>query len=166
MKRQGQTGVVKDVMLVFGIITGFIFIVTFSSLYVSDAIEQGNACGCVIPIPWMILILSSLGLFVGSLSYYFIAGRFLKARRQRRIDEREALAFLQPDERPVVKAVVKAGRPVTQAEISRSAGLDKVKVSRLVRRLVQRGVLVTEGEGKSKTVFLTPGLAKVFVERQ
>ena len=97
---------VRNILLIVGIITGFIFIVAFTSLYVSDAIKHNNACGCVIPIPIMILILSSLGIFVGSIaSYLFI---LIYGKEQKSIDESitHTLNFLNPDQRKIIKSLI------------------------------------------------------------
>jgi len=48
----------------------FVFIVAISSLYVQIQIVEGNICGCLIPLPLFIPFIASVGLFIGTLSFY------------------------------------------------------------------------------------------------
>ncbi|MCK4589827.1 MAG: hypothetical protein KAT77_05255 [Nanoarchaeota archaeon] len=152
----------KNIFLTISIITGFIFIVTFSSLYVSDAIKNNNACGCVIPIPFMILILSSLGVFVGSISYYFIASKYIKEKKS--IDENIefTLNFLLPDERAIVKELIKNKPGLKQTELEKLTGFHKVKIHRIIERLKAKSVIEKINDGKIRRITLNKGLVKIF----
>ncbi len=145
----------KHLFLGFSIILGFLFIVLFAALYASDAIRNDNACGCVIPIPYMILILSTLGLFVGS-----VAASTLFAREERSAERLEhggrvLLNCLPPEERALI--LLLAEQPRTQATLAKLSGFHKVKVHRLVRQLLAKGLVIKE-EGRGKSVALHPAL--------
>ncbi len=157
-----QENPLKNIFLALGIITGFIFIVTFSSLYVSDAIKNNNACGCVIPIPFMILILSSLGVFVGSLSYYFIASRYAKEKKVIDKDIQLTLNFLEPSEKTIVKELIKNNSGIKQAELEQRTGFHRVKVHRILKKLLRKGIVEKESIGKIKKVRLNPHLNEIF----
>jgi len=152
----------KNIFLTLGIITGFIFLVSFSSLYVSDAIKNNNACGCVIPIPFMILILSSLGVFVGSLSYYFITSWYSSEKKAIGKDIQLTLNFLEPSEKTVVKELIKNNGEVKQAELEKLTGFHKVKVHRILKKLLKKGVIEKESVGKIKNIKLNPSLKEIF----
>lgn len=152
----------REALLGVGIITGFIFIVLFSSFYVDDAIKQNNACGCVIPIPYMILILSSLGVFVGSLMYYIMASKYSKKKKSSDENIRYTLKFLEPDERMIIKALIDQRSPLRQSELERFTKLGKVKIHRIVQKLVQKEVIIRSPEGKAVYLSLKDELKKVF----
>ena len=158
----GGKSTLKDSFLVVGIITGFVFIVAFTSLYVSDAIKNNNACGCVIPIPFMILILSSLGIFIGSFSYYFVASRYIKEKKEINENIDHTLNFLDKDERKIVEELIKKKDGLKQSDLERLTGLHRVKVHRVVKRLVAKKVIEKEKIGKLTKIKLTPILMDLF----
>ncbi len=152
----------KSIFLVLGIITGFVFIVAFSTLYVSDAIKNNNACGCVIPIPYMILILSSLGIFVGSAAYYFTVSKYLQQGETRNKNIEFTLNFLEPQERAVIKELIKGKKGLKQAELEKQTGFHKVKIHRIVNKLRIKGLVEKQSNGKINIIELNPQLKEVF----
>lgn len=152
----------KSVFLILAVITGFIFIVAFSSLYVSDAIKNNNACGCVIPIPFMILILSSLGIFVGSLLSYFTASKYLKERASMDKNTEVALNFLNPDERVIVKQLIANKPGLKQSEFEKLTGMHKVKIHRILQKLKSKNIIEKEDSGKTNKIRLKEELVRLF----
>jgi len=152
----------KSIFLVLGIITGFVFIVAFSALYVSDAIKNNNACGCVIPIPYMILILSSLGIFVGSAAYYFTVSKYIKEGKTRNENIESTLNFLEPQERMIIKELIKDKKGLKQSELEKQTGFHKVKIHRIVNKLQAKGLIEKEANGKINKIKLNPHLEEVF----
>jgi len=152
----------KRVFLVLGIITGFVFVVTFSTLYVSDAIKNNNACGCVIPIPYMILILSSLGIFVGSAAYYFTVSKYVKEGKTRSENINYTLNFLEPKERKIIKELINSKEGLKQADLEKLTGFHKVKIHRIVHKLEASGLIEKETNGKLNKIKLNPHLKEVF----
>lgn len=154
--------IVRDIFLVISLLTGFVFIVAFSVYYVSDAINQGDVCGCVIPIPLMLLLLSSLGVFVGSLSYYFLASRFSRKEREHSQEVHQTLRFLEREDRKIVQILIKAKKEVPQYELVKESELDKVKVSRLLHKLEIMGVIKKEDKGRVNYISLHENIQKIF----
>ncbi|MBW2973970.1 hypothetical protein KY346_06300 [Candidatus Woesearchaeota archaeon] len=152
----------KSIFLVLGIITGFVFIVAFSALYVSDAIQKNNACGCVIPIPYMILILSSLGIFVGSAAYYFTVSKYVKEGKARNENINYTLNFLEPKERKIIKELIKDKSGLKQADLERRTGFHKVKIHRIISRLLANELIEKENHGKINKIRLNPHLKDLF----
>jgi len=152
----------KRVFLVLGIITGFVFVVAFSTLYVSDAIKNNNACGCVIPIPYMILILSSLGIFVGSAAYYFTVSKYVKEGKTRNENINYTLNFLEPKERKLVNELIKSKSGLKQSELEKLTGFHKVKVHRILHKLEASGIIKKETKGKINKISLDPHLKAAF----
>lgn len=152
----------KRVFLALGIITGFVFIVALSSLYVSDAIKNNNACGCVIPIPFMILILSSLGIFVGSISYYFMAAKYTKEKESRDKNIESILNFLNPEERTIVKELIKNKEGLKQSVFEKLTGFHKVKIHRIIQRLIAKNIVEKTNENNINKIKLNQSLRKLF----
>lgn len=153
----------RGVLLALTIILGFAFLVLFSSLYVSDAIQEGQACGCVIPIPYMILILASLGLFCGSLASYILLGRFSEERKVVDKGVWYTLNFLPTDEREVLRTIIDhTDTLLYQSRLERKVGMDRVKLHRTLGRLVRKGLVRKEREGKRNRIILDERLKGVF----
>ena len=157
-----ESKTVRTVFLALTIILGFIFIVSFSVIYVSDAIKNNNACGCVIPIPYMILILSSLGLFVGSLSFYILISKHLRERKERGKNTEFTLKFLDNDERRIVSELIKNKGEMNQSDFEKAIGLHKVKVHRVLGKLKTKGVVIKTSAGKINKVKLCNELKEIF----
>jgi len=152
----------REVFLIVGLITGFVFIVAFSVYYVSDVINKGIVCGCAVPIPLMLLLLSSLGFFVGSFIYYFLSSRFNKKEKEHSQDINLTLRFLEKEERKIVELLIKAKKEIPQYNLVKDSGLDKVKVSRLLNKLEQMQIIKKEDKGKVNYISLNDELKKVF----
>lgn len=153
---------IKNLFLILTVILGFIFIVSFSTLYVSDAIKNNNACGCVIPIPYMILILSSLGLFVGSITSYFLLSRQLKNQKAYSKGVDFLLNFLEKDEKLIIQSLLSNKGLMSQASLVNKTGLDRVKVHRILEKLKTKGFLVKKPLGKTNSIELCSELNEIF----
>ena len=152
----------RDIWLVITILAGFIFIVSFISHYVSDVIDQGMACTCIVPIPIMILLLSSLGVFVGSLSYYLLSSKFVKERKEYSKDINITLRFLNNDERKIVETIINNKGEINQSELIKNTGINKVKVSRLLNKLIERNIITKKLVGKINKIYIHEDLKKLF----
>lgn len=153
----------KSLFLASTVLLGFVFIVSITILYVSDAIKNNNACGCVIPIPYMILILSSLGLFSGSFAFYFLISKHLKDRKELTKNIEFTLGFLDTDERKIVTALIDNKGELNQAEFEKITGFHRVKVHRILVRLKSKGLIEKSASGKSKKIELNSEIRNIFV---
>jgi len=144
----------RTIFLVLSILLGFIFIVLFSSLYVSDAIRNNDACGCVIPIPFMILLLSSLGLFIGFLSFYVLMSQRIQEQKDISTLTALALRFLESDERAIMRVLIVEQQPVLQSVLESKTGLHKVRIYRALEKLLARGVITKTAKGRMNVVSL------------
>ncbi|MCF7799105.1 hypothetical protein K9M74_04330 [Candidatus Woesearchaeota archaeon] len=149
----------RTIILIVSIVLGFIFLVAFAALYVSDAIKNDDACGCVIPIPYMILLLSSLGLFVGFLSVYFLMSRLIREKKDFKRVLKLSLQFLEVDERKIVHVLILNKGTFPQAKLDTKTNLHRVKVHRAIEKLVARGIVVKEERGRTNTILLTEDFA-------
>lgn len=137
--------------IIFGIllVSIFVLVVAVSSLYVQTEISSGNACGCFIPIPLFIPFISSIGLFIGTMVYYLLSPRF----KANKIEKKSLLKFLEGDERKIFSILLEE-KEINQADLVRNSGLSKVKISRILKKLQNRGILEKKSIGKVNMVKL------------
>jgi len=156
----------KTWLLAIGIVMIFVFIVSLATLYIQNAITIGNACGCIIPIPMMLLILASLGVVVGTFTSYFLFKRFLQEKKEYTHNIDSTLRFLDKDERSIIKTLIKHKGILKQAllnkEIGTELGMDKVKIHRVLKKLELKGVINKEKDGKINTIKLDDGIKDLF----
>ncbi|MEA2037449.1 MAG: helix-turn-helix domain-containing protein [Nanoarchaeota archaeon] len=162
LSNYSEKRIFRDIWLVVTILAGFIFVVSFISHYVSNVINQGMACTCIVPIPMMILFLSSLGVFVGSLSYYLLSSKFIKERKVHTQDVNLTLKFLNYDERTVIEALIKSNGGINQSRLIEETGINKVKTSRLLVRLINKGIITKKVVGKINKIYLHEDLINLF----
>ncbi|MFH1447587.1 MAG: hypothetical protein ABIG39_01880 [Candidatus Micrarchaeota archaeon] len=112
-------------------------------------------------ITYVPLIFAS-GIALGAVSFYFLYDRKKPAVEEK--DVSEIIGVLEKTEAILLHKIVSEGGRVLQAELSRLDGVGKVKAHRIIQRLKKRGVLETEGAGKTNVVKLTEKYRKLFVD--
>lgn len=137
----------KKVAVLVMTLTGFIFGVSFSTLYAQTHIIQGTACGCTLPIPVLIPTFSSLGVFVGSLVYYFMPQEVKEG-----IGREEVLELIKGDRKRTLKLILENEGEILQSELSGEFG--KVKAHRLVKELKEEGIIEKEPYGRTNKIKL------------
>jgi len=148
----------KKLLAVIIVIAGFIFGVSFSTLYAQVHISEGTACSCTLPIPLLIPTFSSLGVFVGSIVYYMLSPTF--GKETRKIDTKTILELLEPGEREVLQRLVENNGIVSQSKLSNEFG--KVKIFRIVESLKGRGIVEKIPYGKTNKIKLNEKFVKLF----
>jgi len=153
---------IKPIFLALTIILGFIFVVSFSVIYVSDAIKNNNACGCVIPIPYMILILSSLGLFIGCLAFYILISKQIKEKKEINKNLDFTLNFLENNEKKIITELIKNRGILNQSKFEESTNFHRVKVHRILEKLISKGLITKTSNGMSNKIELSEELKEIF----
>lgn len=141
------------------VLTAFIFVVALSSLYVQIQVSSGNACGCAIPLYLFVPLVGSMGLLIGVLAYYLLSPKFEKPA----VDKSRLLNFLGKDEASVMRAILENKGEVSQAEIVKQTGLQKVKVFRILHSLQKRGIVTKEQNRKVNIVRLSEGMRQLLL---
>ena len=149
----------KKITVGIMLITGFIFAVSFSTLYVQTHIVEGTACSCTLPIPLLIPTFSSLGVFIGSFVYYLMFARIKETKRKSNEEARILLDMLHGDERIIIKKIVENNGEITQSKLSTVFG--KVKTFRILENLRKRNVIVKESYGKTNNIRLSDNFRNV-----
>ncbi|MBU1850090.1 MAG: hypothetical protein KKH40_05170 [Nanoarchaeota archaeon] len=135
---------------------------SLSTIYVSDAIKNNNACGCVVPIPYMILILSSLGLFIGSLASYILISKFSREKKAISKDIEITLKFFSPDEQTIMRELIKNKDGLPQSIFEKETGLHRVKVHRVIEKLLSKGLIEKRTVGRTNKISLSEELKSIF----
>jgi len=143
-------GLEKTLLILGILISGFVFSVSFATLYAQTHILEGTVCSCTLPIPLLIPMFASFGLLIGLTTFYLLSPWFIKRQSK---NLKLALELLDPDERLVVNELLENGGQVLQAKLSRKMG--KVKCFRVLERLRERGVIEKEKERKTNVVKLS-----------
>ncbi len=149
----------KKMLLGVLTISVFVFTISLTSLYVQMTIESGDVCGCIIPLPFFIPFVGSVGLFIGTLVYYLFHDSGGTMERQ---DTSPLLRLLEPSESVIVKTLATSGGSLYQSALRKETGLQKVKLSRLLDRMEGRGIIKKEQRGKSNMLTLSSELMELF----
>ena len=151
----------RTIMIVIMLITGFIFAVSFSTLYVQTHIVEGTACACTLPIPVLIPTFSSLGIMIGSFVYYAMFPKLMVSEKKLAEDAQVILDMLQLDERNVIKKIIENKGEITQSRLSSLFG--KVKTFRVLESLKMRGIITKESYGKTNKIKLDEKFNKILI---
>jgi len=143
------------------LITGFIFAVSFGTLYAQTHIVEGTACACTLPIPILIPTFSSLGILIGSFVYYAMFPKLMESEKKLAEDAQVILDMLQLDEKNIIKKIIENKGEITQSKLSALFG--KVKTFRVVENLKKRGIITKESYGKTNKVKLNEKFNKIFI---
>ncbi|GEM_PF-1643651 len=155
---------VKDIVLAVGLVTGFVFVISLAVFYSYLLLQSGDYCSCTETIPVVIIMVASLGLFVGSFSYYFLMEKIvLKYRQKKNLEKSLApfLALLGKKERLVVQKLIESKR-VSQAGLGASTGLARVQVTRVLQKLEEKNFVKRTRNGKTNTVELSSEIRQLF----
>ena len=106
------------------------------------------------------------GVALGAVSFYFLYER--KKPETIVVDKTknavEIVDVLEESEAKVLKKIINEKGRVLQAEVSRLEGIGKVKAHRIIERLEKRGIIETEGAGKTNVIKLNEKYRKLFLE--
>jgi hypothetical protein len=142
----------KSLMAII-LLSGFIFAVSFSTLYAQTHIIEGTACSCTLPIPVLIPTFASLGLLIGSILYYFMSPKIEESKEKQIQLIFSLVEMLNPEEKEVVKKLLENKGEILQSKLSQSFG--KVKTFRVLENLRKRGVIEKEPYGKTNVIKLS-----------
>jgi len=148
--------------LILGIIAGFASIIFFTVTYLNQEVLCDIDCKIKNQVNLILVLLSLFGLFIGSLTYYFISEKYEKKMIKIHKDASSTLNFLQGDEKIIMAVLIKKKGESTQSEIARETGLSRVKISRSLKVMVRRKIITKTPEGMTNKVILDEELKSVF----
>jgi len=149
----------KKLIITIMLITGFIFAVSFSTLYAQTHIVEGTACACTLPIPVLIPTFSSLGILVGSFVYYATSSKVKESKKKSVEGTQTLLSMLQANEREIIGKLIENKGEISQSKLSSIFG--KVKTFRVLENLKRRGIIIKEKYGKTNKIKLNEKFREV-----
>ncbi|MFP4189642.1 MAG: helix-turn-helix transcriptional regulator [Candidatus Woesearchaeota archaeon] len=160
--KTGSENNLRPILLAISIIVGFIMLITITLAYIAQEYAPLYECGCAYTLPIIIVLLACAGIVVGVLTYYFLAGRFSKEKREIKKNMKSAYNLMEPDERKIIESLVNAGGRSSQSELDKKTGMDRVKVFRMIGKMEQKGILHKERNGKGNIIRLDEDILNLF----
>lgn len=150
--------------LIVGICTGFASILFFTITYLNQKVLCDIDCRIKNEITLILVLLSLFGMFIGSLTYYFISEKYEKKLTKMHKDASLTLRFLEGDEKSILKSILERNGQTTQVRISRDTGISRVNVSRVLNRLVQKNIIKKIPNGMTNTIKIENELKKLLID--
>jgi hypothetical protein len=163
LERKDDAKGLRPLILVFGVLSFFVFLTSFAVFYTTE--NFSSACGCQLPI-WVIIVsISSLGLFVGLITYYVLSTSFLKEKSKMGKDLVAFLEVLEGDDKAILKSLIENRGETGQSALSDSLGFDKVRTSRIISKMEGKGIIRKERKGMTNRIILSDRLKDLFLDR-
>ncbi len=153
----------RRVILAISLVMGFVFLVSLTVFYIKENYGVAESCTCDIPIYLIIIILSSLGVFVGTFTYYLLTRAFIKDKKTLKSDILKTLDFLNNDEKKIMEAIIHNSGKIPQNRIVELTKIGRVKVSRKLSALERKGILTKEKHGMTNMIILSDYMKNIFL---
>ncbi|MGM5480467.1 MAG: helix-turn-helix transcriptional regulator [Nanobdellota archaeon] len=152
------------VWLVVGITAGFSAILFFIISYIKNVMLCDATCSVQNDVAVAIVLSALIGVFVGSLTYYFIAERYEQKLSSLHQRSKSFFRLLEPDTRKVIETLIEHNGILTQHNLVEKTGLSRVKISRIIAVLEGKQILKKEQTGMTNTVFLVDDFKEIFFQ--
>ncbi len=150
--------------LIIGIIAGFALIVFYSITYLNNKVLCDLDCRIQNETSLIVVLLSLFGMFIGSLTYYFISEKYEKKIVKIRRDAGVILKFLDKEEKLIINSLLKHKGKTTQSDISKDTNLSRVKIFRSLRKLENRGIIIKMPYGMTNIIEIEKELKDLLIE--
>ena len=151
--------------LIISILAGFGTIIFFVITYLNEKVLCNLECREKNEVLLILILLSLFGLFIGSLSYYFISERYQSRLSKINKDAKVMLDFLEPDMKKIINSIIQREGSTSQSEIVKDTNMARVKVSRVVSKLEQKELIVKRREGMTNKIELNKELSEVLLKK-
>lgn len=149
--------------LIIGLIAGFAGVIFYSITYLNNKVLCDLDCRIQNQTSLVLVLVSLFGMFIGSLTYYFISEKYEKRILRIHKDVNVTLKFLQKEEGLIIESMIKRGGSTTQSEIVKDTKLSRVKVFRVLKKLEDKGIILKKPYGMTKTIELDKKFKEVFL---
>lgn len=148
------------------IIVLFVLAVTFIYLYLHERyMQMVGACLCGLPMSWIFTILTTLGVLVGMFTYYYLMDSFKEEKKGIVKGIEKTLSFLDMDSKRIMEEIINQNGEIYQSKIPEKTGLDRVKTSRKLSELEEKGVIKKEKSGVSNIVKLKEPFRNMYLRK-
>jgi len=145
---------VKRTLQVVLLIAAFLGFVAYALFYVWTVPGGGTMCPCTVPVTTILIAVALSGLFVGSLIYYLVSKSFFEKKEEMEQGAEKVLEFLDEGSRKVIQKLVHNGGEMLQSDITKETDLSRVKVSRIIKDLSQKGTVEKKDSSVSNRITL------------
>lgn len=150
--------------LIVSIISGFSALMFFLLTYLNEKILCSLECRQKNEVTLILILMSLFGIFVGSTIYYFVSEKHKKEIIKINNDASATLLFLDNDNRKIIQALIKKKGSANQSEITLETGLSRVKISRAIKQLENKGIIKKNSKGMTNEIILEENLNELFVK--
>lgn len=151
--------------LILGVIAGFASLLFFAVNYLNQKVLCDIDCELRNEVSLILVLLSLFGMFIGSLTYYFISDKYERKIVKIHKDVGLTLRFLEGDEKLIMASLIRNNGECTQACMVKETGLSRVKVSRCLKGLEQRKLITKSPKGMTNKLVLSDDLKPVFFNK-
>lgn len=152
----------RNILLAVAVIMVFIFIVSSAIYFIKE--HYGLSCSCKLSLPIVIAALTSLGVFVGILTYYFLSKSFSKEKKIILGNVEKTLSFLEEEEKDIILALIQSRGAVAQSSLNRMTRINPVKVHRRLLNLESKGVIHKVKTGMTNKIVLDDDFKRLFIK--
>ncbi len=153
----------KEIALAVSIISGFLFLVFFTSIFIRERYSVQEMCGCSITIPSLMILMSILGIFVGTFVYYILRKNFSDKVNNFNNKVDKTLNFFEGSEKEIVKLLINEGGSISQSRIKKITNLSPVKISRKISKLESKKIINKEKNGMTNKISLKEDYFDIFL---
>jgi len=150
--------------LILGIIAGFGAVLFFAVTYLNSKVICDLDCKLKNEVNLILVLLSLFGLFIGSLTYYFISEKYEKKITKMHKHASLTLRFFDGEEKCIIKAIIDRKGKTTQAKLAKDTGLSRVKISRSLKRLEEKQIITKSPNGMTNIIEIETKLKDLLIE--
>jgi len=149
--------------LIIGIIAGFAAIVFFSITYLNNSLLCDVDCRIKNEVSLSLVLLSLVGMFAGSLTYYFISEKYEKQIDRMKKDISASYKFLDADQKKILKTLIELKGKTNQSVLAKKTGLSRVKISRQIKHMETKKIIEKTKNGMTNEIMLSEDLKELFL---
>ena len=153
---------IRNLLLILSVFLFFIIFLTWALFYIQKNYTIEVTCNTRIPFGLFIAIVISVSVASGAIvSLFYLLG----LRKKRELIRRDALItlkFLDKDEALIIKELIKNNGESLQSKLVKQTGLTRVRVTRALKKLEEKGVIKRKRMGKENKVLLLQELKELF----
>lgn len=150
--------------LIIGIMAGFTAVIFFVITYLNNAVLCNLDCRIRNEVTISLILSSLFGVFIGSLTYYFISEKYERKIGRIHKDVGATFRFLDREQKLIIESIIKYKGLITQSNIVKNTGLSRVKISRCLKQLEEKNIICKSKEGMTNKVILSKDLKELFLD--
>ncbi len=162
MRKTAENKDLYNILISAALIMGFVFVVSIAIYFIKD--NYGSSCSCRVSLPIVIAILTSLGVFVGIITYYFLSKSFAKEKEKLFGNVEKTLNFLDQEEKSILSSIIENKGEIPQNRLSDKTKIDPVKLHRRLSGLESKGIVHKVKNGMANKIILDDDFKEIFLK--